>query len=80
MPGALFWFAPLQREGMRSPGRKVGASAVGTGPLPSHNPAGPFELGVVPFARGTITLIKSCPSRNYPHLANGIKNAQGDVR
>ena len=50
MPGALFWFAPLQREGMRSPGRKVGASAVGTGPLPSHNPAGPFELGVVYFA------------------------------
>jgi hypothetical protein len=28
VPGALFWFAPLQREGMRSPGHKAGASAV----------------------------------------------------
>jgi hypothetical protein len=26
--GALFRFAPFQREGMRSPGRKVGASAI----------------------------------------------------
>ena len=26
--GALFWFAPLQRNRTRSPGRKVGASAV----------------------------------------------------
>ena len=31
VPGTLFWFAPLQREGMRSPGRKVGASAVREG-------------------------------------------------
>ena len=28
VPGALFWFAPLQRNRTRSPGRKVGASAV----------------------------------------------------
>ena len=27
VPGALFWFAPLQRNGTRSPSRKVGASA-----------------------------------------------------
>jgi len=33
MSGALFWFAPLQRGRMRSPGRKVGASAVGAGPF-----------------------------------------------
>src|SRR5262245_58268398 len=26
-PGARFWFAPLQRNGTRSPSRKVGASA-----------------------------------------------------
>ena len=32
--GALFGFAPFQREGMRSPGRKVGASAVGESPRP----------------------------------------------
>ena len=30
MPGALFWFAPLQRNSTRSPSRKVGASAYGT--------------------------------------------------
>ena len=28
IPGALFWFAPLQREGMRSPSCKAGASAI----------------------------------------------------
>jgi hypothetical protein len=27
VPGAWFWFAPLQRNGTRSPSRKVGASA-----------------------------------------------------
>ena len=27
VPGALFWFAPLQRNRTRSPSRKVGASA-----------------------------------------------------
>ena len=27
VPGALFWFAPLQRNRTRSPGRKVRASA-----------------------------------------------------
>jgi len=27
VPGALFWFAPLQRKRTRSPSRKVGASA-----------------------------------------------------
>jgi hypothetical protein len=26
--GALIWFGPFQRERMRSPGRKVGASAI----------------------------------------------------
>jgi len=44
VPGALFWFAPLQRESMRSPGRKAGASAVShqpTNPLPSLNQATP---------------------------------------
>src|SRR5471032_213718 len=30
--GALFRFAPFQREGMRGPGRKAGASAVGESP------------------------------------------------
>jgi hypothetical protein len=42
VPGALFWFAPLQREGMRSPGRKAGASAVSqqpTNPLLQLNEA-----------------------------------------
>ena len=28
VPGALFWFAPLQRIHTRSPSRKAGASAV----------------------------------------------------
>ena len=27
VPGALFWFAPLQRNRTRGPNRKVGASA-----------------------------------------------------
>ena len=47
MPGALFWFAPLQREGMRSPGRKAGTSAVShqpTNPLPALNEAPPHVI------------------------------------
>ena len=32
-----------------------------------------LKLGVVPFTWGTLTVIKSCLSRNHPHLANGIK-------
>jgi hypothetical protein len=65
VPGALFWFAPLQRNRTRSPSRKVGASAS------SMSAIGPKQTSLVALhmsafgGKADIAIAVNVKSRKY---------------